>query len=172
MNGFGSACQCSAQTAMAAVRSVTPVKRPLVGDDDYTCACAIAPYPRSGISRPPDGIVPVGRWRGFRCSRRLFQRPPARTRRASFPSNRLSSDHHVATGVPTQPYAGHHVPFRRSALRLPPGVVVSDHLVCFALWTAFPPALAGRDAGDYYQTSVALGLASRRRSHVRRPCCT
>ena len=48
---------------------------------------------------------------------------------------------------------------------------MSDHLVCFALWTAFPPSLAGRDSCDYYQTSVAIGLASRRRSHVR-PRCT
>ena len=48
---------------------------------------------------------------------------------------------------------------------------MSDHLVPFALWTAFPPALAGRDSGDYYETSVAVGLASRRRSRVR-PCCT
>jgi hypothetical protein len=43
---------------------------------------------------------------------------------------------------------------------------VSDHLAPFALQTAFPPSLAGRDAGDYYEASVAIGLASRRRSHV------
>ena len=36
----------------------------------------------------------------------------------------------------------------------------------FALWTAFPPAEAGRHAGDYYEGSVAIGLASRRRSRV------
>src|SRR6266536_2151726 len=36
----------------------------------------------------------------------------------------------------------------------------------FALWTAFPPAEAGRHAGDYYGGSVAVGLASRRRSRV------
>ncbi len=48
---------------------------------------------------------------------------------------------------------------------------MSDHLVSLALWTAFPSALAGRDSGDYYETSVAIGLASRRRSRVR-PCCT
>ena len=62
-------------------------------------------------------------------------------------------------------------PVRRYALRIPPGLATSDHLVCFALWTAFPPSLAGRDSCDYYQTSVAIGLASRRRSHVR-PRCT
>ena len=45
--------------------------------------------------------------------------------------------------------------------------MVSDHLVCFALWTAFPSSLTGRDSCDYYPTSVALGRASRRRSHVR-----
>jgi hypothetical protein len=48
---------------------------------------------------------------------------------------------------------------------------MSDHLVSFALWTAFPPFPAGRDSGDYYETSVAIGLASRRRSRVR-PCRT
>src|SRR5215510_432946 len=48
---------------------------------------------------------------------------------------------------------------------------MSDHLAPFALWTAFPPALAGRDSCDYYGASVAIGLASRRRSHVR-PCHT
>src|SRR5438067_577720 len=36
----------------------------------------------------------------------------------------------------------------------------------FALWTAFPSAVAGRDPGDYYGGSVAIGLASRRRSRV------
>lgn len=44
---------------------------------------------------------------------------------------------------------------------------MSDHLVPFALLTAFPSSLAGRDSGDYYETSVAIGLASLRRSHVR-----
>ena len=32
---------------------------------------------------------------------------------------------------------------------------------------AFPPSPAGRDSGDYYDPSVAIGLASLRRSHVR-----
>lgn len=35
------------------------------------------------------------------------------------------------------------------------------------MWTAFPSSLAGRYSGDYYGASVAIGLASRRRSHVR-----
>jgi hypothetical protein len=48
---------------------------------------------------------------------------------------------------------------------------VSGHLASFALRTAFPPSLAGRDSGDYYGGSVALGLAPRRRSRVR-PCRT
>ena len=38
---------------------------------------------------------------------------------------------------------------------------MSKHLICFALWTAFPSSLAGRDSGDYYQIAVALGFASR-----------
>ena len=37
----------------------------------------------------------------------------------------------------------------------------------FALQAAFPPSLAGRCSGDYYGASVAIGFASRRRSHVR-----
>jgi len=44
---------------------------------------------------------------------------------------------------------------------------VSDHLAPFALRAAFPPSLAGRDSGDYYEASVALGLAPGRRSRVR-----
>jgi hypothetical protein len=32
---------------------------------------------------------------------------------------------------------------------------MSSHLASFALWTAFPSSLAGRDAGDYYEASVA-----------------
>lgn len=102
----------------------------------------------------------------------LFQRPPARTRRASFPSNGLSSDRYV------RDLAGAHPPSRRTSRTVSAfcithtsRMVMSDHLVCFALWTAFPPSLAGRDSCDYYQTSVAIGLASRRRSLVR-PCCT
>ena len=74
-------------------------------------------------------------------------------------------------GARTYHNAGHPVPVRRSALRIPAGIVMSDHLVPFALWTAFPPSLAGRGSCDYYETSVAIGLASRRRSHVR-PCHT
>jgi len=45
--------------------------------------------------------------------------------------------------------------------------VVSGHLAPFALRTAFPPSLAGRDSGDYYEASVAIGLAPGRRSRVR-----
>jgi hypothetical protein len=48
---------------------------------------------------------------------------------------------------------------------------MSGHLFPLALWTAFPSSLAGRDSCDYYGNSVAIGLASRRRSHVR-PCRT
>ena len=39
---------------------------------------------------------------------------------------------------------------------------MSDHLAPFALWTAFPSSLAGRDSRDYYEASVAIGLAPRR----------
>ncbi len=40
------------------------------------------------------------------------------------------------------------------------------HLVPFALRLAFPISLVGRDAHDYYETSVAVALASGRRSHI------
>ncbi|PZG22090.1 hypothetical protein C1J01_04790 [Nonomuraea aridisoli] len=53
---------------------------------------------------------------------------------------------------------------------LPIGLV-SDHLASFALQAAFPPSLTGRDSGDYYEASVAIGLAPDRRSRVRL-CCT
>src|SRR6266545_6743470 len=43
---------------------------------------------------------------------------------------------------------------------------MSDHLCPFALWTALPSSLAGRDPCDYYGHSVTLELSSRRRSHV------
>ncbi len=46
-------------------------------------------------------------------------------------------------------------------------LLVSDHLCPFALWTAFPSPLAGRDSCDYYGHCVAIGLAPLRRSHVR-----
>ena len=45
------------------------------------------------------------------------------------------------------------------------------HLCPFALWTAFPSPLVGRDSHDYYEHCVAIGLAPHRRSHVR-PCHT
>jgi len=51
-----------------------------------------------------------------------------------------------------------------------PVSLVSDHLCPFALRTAFPPSLAGRDSCDYYGHCVAIGLTSRRRSHVRLGC--
>jgi hypothetical protein len=34
-----------------------------------------------------------------------------------------------------------------------------DHLAPFALRTAFPSSLVGRDSHDYYEASVAIGLA-------------
>ena len=54
---------------------------------------------------------------------------------------------------------------RRSASRLPPCPPVV-HLLPFALCTALPCALVGRDAHDYYGSSVALGLAPRRPSRL------
>ncbi len=37
--------------------------------------------------------------------------------------------------------------------------LMSDHLCPFALRTAFPSSLAGRDSGDHYGHSVTVGLA-------------
>jgi len=68
-------------------------------------------------------------------------------------------------------HGGHPGPFRRFALRIPPGHQTSSHLCPFALWTALPSPLVGRDSHDYYGHSVAIGLAPRRRSRVR-PCHT
>src|SRR6266568_1337918 len=45
-------------------------------------------------------------------------------------------------------------------------LVDREHLCPFALWTAFPSALAGRDPGDYYGHSVTIGLAPRRPSRI------
>jgi len=33
---------------------------------------------------------------------------------------------------------------------------MSHHLAPFALWTAFPSPLAGRDSCDYYEASVTI----------------
>jgi hypothetical protein len=43
---------------------------------------------------------------------------------------------------------------------------VSGHLSPFALYTAFPCSLDGRHTVDYYEDSVTVGLAPRRRSRV------
>ena len=42
----------------------------------------------------------------------------------------------------------------------------SDHLSCFALWTALPSSLVGRNPHDYYHDSVTLALSGRRPSRV------
>lgn len=114
------------------------------------------------------GFAPVGRWRGTPSG--PFPAAPGPNPPCQFPGNGLSSDHHVGR-VNDCVHAGHHVPVRRSALRLPSRLVMPGHLACFALCPAFPDPLAGRNSCDYYQASVAIGLASRRRSRVR-PCCT
>ena len=36
---------------------------------------------------------------------------------------------------------------------------MSSHLCPFALWTAFPSSLVGRDFHDYYEHSLTLELA-------------
>ena len=54
------------------------------------------------------------------------------------------------------------------AFRIPSVPRVSSHLAPLALRTTFPSSLVGRYSHDYYGASVAIGFASRRRSHVRR----
>jgi hypothetical protein len=49
---------------------------------------------------------------------------------------------------------------------VPPLLGWSGHLSPFALYTAFPCSLDGRHTVDYYEDSVTLGLAPRRRSRV------
>ena len=49
---------------------------------------------------------------------------------------------------------------------MPPLLGGSRHLSPFALHTAFPCSLDGRHAVDYYEDSVTVGLAPRRRSRV------
>ena len=44
---------------------------------------------------------------------------------------------------------------------MPPVREHPHHLAPFALRTAFPSSLVGRDSHDYYEHSVALGLAPR-----------
>ena len=49
---------------------------------------------------------------------------------------------------------------------MPPLLGWSGHLSPFALYTAFPCSLDGRNTVDYYEDSVTRGLAPRRRSRV------
>ena len=114
-------------------------------------------------------ITPVGRWRGARRRRVLSQRPPVRTPRASFPArgSPAIAPWRLRRRVPPNLHGGHPAQFRRSALRVPPCYLNIHRLAPFALRTALPPSLAGRYSCDYYEASVAIGLASRRRSHVR-----
>jgi hypothetical protein len=59
------------------------------------------------------------------------------------------------------------VPLRLPAFRMPPGLVLFIACAPSPCGPALPVArLAGRHPGDYYGHSVAIGLASRRRSHV------
>ena len=37
-----------------------------------------------------------------------------------------------------------------------PIILMPDHVAPFALWTAFPSSLGGRDSSDYYEASVAI----------------
>ena len=81
-----------------------------------------------------------------------------------FPSTRLSGDYCVHARWAFTEDTLHRFGVPHSAYLPTPGC--PNHLAPFALWAAFPPSLAGRDSGDYYEASVAIGLASRRRSHV------
>jgi hypothetical protein len=102
-----------------------------------------------------------------------FHAASRRTGRDGFPIIRLSSDYCVSgtAGCPALALT-QDTQHRCGVLHYAyPVLLVSDHLAPFAVWAAFPPSLAGRYSGDYYEASVAIGLASHRRSRVR-PCCT
>src|ERR671916_428753 len=68
----------------------------------------------------------------------LFRAASRRTGRDGFPIIRLSSDRCVS-GVGA--HAGHPAPVWRSALRIPPGRVMSDHLASFATLAGRRPVL-------------------------------
>ncbi len=83
-----------------------------------------------------------------------FPTAPPRTGRDSFDVIRLSSD--SPPHLPTR-----YRPKTVSAIDIPPTSPsgLSGHLFPFAMWPALPTS-------DYYGNSVAIGLASRRRSRV------
>ena len=57
-------------------------------------------------------------------------------------------------------HVGHPAPFRRSAFRIPPGVCVRITCAPWPCGRLSRSSLAGRDPCDYYEHSVAVGLAS------------
>jgi hypothetical protein len=92
----------------------------------------------------------VGRRRATGCPA-LFRRPPAE-RCVQVSQHSALQWSHSRTGRPAA---------SRTPSRSPAG-----HLVPFALCAAFPHPSVGRDADDYYGTSVAVGLAPRRPSRL------
>lgn len=101
----------------------------------------------------PRGEVPVGQ--------APFRVAPLRTTRAPF----------SARGSPVIAPRSWRTPSTVSALCISHTsrslLLVPNHLCPFALQTAFPSSLAGRCSCVYYGHCVVIGLASRRRSHVR-----
>ena len=90
----------------------------------------------------------------MRCLSALFQRPPSKL----LVSLSISSSFPVTYDAQNGFGAPH--------LACLPWWVASGHLSPFALDTAFPCSLDGRNTADYYEDSVTLGLAPRRRSRV------
>jgi len=84
----------------------------------------------------------MGRPRGEVSVRQiLFRAASRRTGLDGFPIIRLSGDYCVGDAAVCRAHAGHSAPFRRSALRIPPDLVVSNHLASFALVVGFPDLL-------------------------------
>jgi hypothetical protein len=94
--------------------------------------------------------------------------PSSRTNACAFQRTWLSSDFSVVTARPRLPQS-RRTSSTVSAFCISHTSRSSDihHLAPFALQAALPLSLAGRYPCDYYGASVALGLAPRRRSHVR-----
>lgn len=113
-----------------------------------------------------------GGWvgRAARCLMRqiLFRAASRRTGLDGFPIIRLSGDYCVGGAA--------RLPRSRRTLSTVSALCITHtsrsgrvHITWppSPLWSAFPTSSAGRDSGDYYEASVAMGLAPGRRSRVR-----
>ena len=126
--------------------------------------------PSNETGSEPDNRVGCAARSRTRMGAGLFRAASLRTQRAPF--NALGSPVTVprsrrGSGPSCRGRGGLPVPSRRLALRIPHGSLKSVTCAPSPCGPALPVArLAGRYSCDYYGHSVAIGLASRRRSHV------